>query len=67
MRHTKRVDEELIWRVLECVAASLAVLIHGNEMTGSHDRSPSEQPIAHFDVKPDNSESKTKYQLEDTH
>lgn len=49
------IPEEYVWRFLHCMASALVVLRHGNE--NSDHAGPSwATPIAHFDIKPENSE-----------
>jgi serine/threonine protein kinase len=49
------IPEEYIWRFLHCMASALVVLRHGNE-NSTHAGPTWATPIAHFDIKPDNSE-----------
>ena len=58
------IPEEYIWRFLHCIASALVVLWHGNENSDAN--GPTWNiPIAHFDIKPDNSESSSLTRLFD--
>lgn len=50
--------EEYIWRVIHCISSALVVLMHGNENSAANGPSWN-TPIAHFDIKPENSESRS--------